>query len=89
MAVNLTPSFVSSGGGPEFIRSPRGMELVKLTGIATAAGDTSTAYTCRNIKAPAYVVGAAIGAVSGATVTFTSLVALGSNDMYVWVYEAI
>lgn len=90
MAENITPSFVSSGPGPEFIRSPRGMEIVKLTGSSTAAGDTSTVYTCRNIKVPSFVIGAGIGTtISGATIVFTSLVALGDNAMYVLVCEAI
>lgn len=90
MAENMTATFVSSGGGPEFIRSPRGMEIVKLQGSSTAADDTSDVYSCRNIKNPAFVIGAAIGStISGVTVVFKSKVALGNDAMYVVVCEAI
>ncbi len=89
MAQNIVASAVSSGGGPELMRSTRGMELVRLQGTATAVNDTSQAYTCQFLKNPAFVVGAAIGTISGSTITFTSLVALGNNAMHVWVYEAI
>jgi hypothetical protein len=90
MAENITPSNVSSGGGPEFLRSPRGIEMVKLQGSSTAADDTSTVYTCTRISKPAFVIGAAIGStISGATVVFKSKVALGDDAMYVIVCEAI
>lgn len=91
MAETLTPSFVSSGGGPEFIRSPRGMEIVKLTSSGSAAGDTSSVYTCRNIQKPAFVIGAAVGStISGNTVVFTVLPAVANTvAFYVIVCEAI
>jgi hypothetical protein len=90
MAENITPSQVSARGSVEPLRSGRMAELVKLTGSSTAAGDTSTAYVCQNITAPAFCVGAAtISSISGRSVVFKSLVALGSDSCYVWVYDAI
>jgi hypothetical protein len=89
MAENIVASRVSSGGGPEFIRSRRSFELVKLTGTATAAGDTSTAYICQFVKNPAFAIGPVTTAITGQSVVFTSLVALGSADMYVWLVDAI
>ncbi len=90
MAVNITPSQVSAGGSVELMRSTRAFELVKLQGSSTSAGDTSTAYSCQVVKNPAYVIGAATtSAISGTSVTFKSLVALGSDATYVWVVDAI
>lgn len=90
MAVNITPSQVSARGSSELMRSPRTWELVKLQGASTAVNDTSTAYTCQVVTAPAVVVGwAGSFSVSGNTVTFTALFALGSNAAYVWVGDAI
>jgi hypothetical protein len=91
MAANITASFVSSGGGPEFMRSPRGRELVKLQGSGTAANDTSNTYTCQNIQKPAFVEGGSqiLSSIVGNQIVFTTLVALGNNAVYVWVDEAI
>lgn len=90
MAVNMAPTQVSARGSVELMRSPRSFELVKLQGTATAAGDTSTAYVCQIVKNPAFVIGPAVASViSGQSVTFKSLVALGSDAMYVWVCDAI
>lgn len=91
MAVNITPSEVSSGGSIELTRSPRGRELVKLQGSSTAAADTSTSYNMKRIQRPAFVEGGAfvLATISGQAVTFKSLVPLGSDAVYVWVCEAI
>ena len=89
MAINMTPSQVSAGGSVELMRSPRSMELVKLTGDATGAGDTSTAYACQVVKNPSFAIGPVTTSISGSSVTFTSLVALGTASMYVWVVDAI
>lgn len=88
MAENITPSSVNTSGSPEFIRSSRNMEFVKLQGSSTAAGDTSTAYTSQ-MPNPSFCDGSAVVAsVSGRSVVFKSLVALGSDAMYVTLYSA-
>ncbi len=86
MAVNLTVTAGSSA--EEFIRSPRRREYVIITGSSASANDTSAAYTCKFLTAPAYVEGGAIvGAMSGRTVTFTALTALGNSSVGVWISE--
>lgn len=88
MAANMTPSSVNTSGAPEFIRSTRNMEFVKLVGSSTAAGDTSTTYTSQ-MPNPSFCDGSAVvSSVSGRSVTFKSLVALGSDTMYVTLYSA-
>jgi hypothetical protein len=90
MAANITASSGNASGSAERMVSPRGMEIVKLVGVATAAGDTSNSYQCKTIQKPAIVIGGAFtGAVSGNTITFTSLIALGSNTVYVIVAETL
>lgn len=90
MAANITASLAGSGGGPEFLRSPRGIEIVKLQGASTAVNDTSQAYQCQYIQKPAFVIGAAFAStISGSSVTFQTLVAQGNNAIYVIVCEAI
>lgn len=90
MSVNITPTQVSARGSVELMRSPRTFELVKLQGASTAVNDTSTAYTCQIVTNPAIVIGwAGAFSISGNTVTFTALFALGSNAAYVWVTDAI
>lgn len=89
MAENMTASLVSSGSAPELIRSPRTWELVKLVGDSTSAADTSQVYTCQYVKVPTVIIGGAVlGTVSGNTIVFKSLVALGSDTMFVWVGDA-
>lgn len=88
MAENMTPSSVNTTGAPEFLRSTRNVEFVKLQGSSTAAGDTSSAYTSK-MPNPSFCDGGAIvSSVSGRTVVFKSLVALGSDAMYVALYSA-
>lgn len=90
MAENIVASSGNSSGSPELMRSPRARELVKLVGTSTAAADTSNAYTCQFLTAPAVMEGGAFaGTFSGRTVTFTSKVALGTATVYVWVSEAL
>lgn len=90
MAVNITPSQVSAGGSQELMRSPRTFELVKLQGASTAVNDTSTAYTCQIVTTPAFVIGwPGSFSVSGNTVTFTALFAMGNAAVYVWIADAI
>lgn len=86
----MAENIVASAGttAEEFMRTTRRRELVKLVGTSTAAGDTSNAFTCSFLTAPAKIEGGAFsGAFSGRTVTFTSLIALGTNTAYVWVSE--
>lgn len=89
MAVTLTASRANSSGSPELMRSPRGMELVKIVGSNAYAGDTSNVYTS-SLAAPVGVVGGAVTAtISGRSVTFKGLVVLGSETVYVWLIEAL
>lgn len=88
MAENITASAVNTTGSPEFIRSTRNMEFVKLQGDSTSAGDTSAAYTSKMAN-PSFCDGSAVvSSVSGRSVVFKSLVALGSDAMYVTLYSA-
>jgi hypothetical protein len=89
MAVNLTASSANSSGSPELIRSPRDREYVKIVGDSASANDTSNAYTS-TLPAPVGVVGGAFTAsISGRSITFTALNALGSNTVYVEVIGAL
>jgi hypothetical protein len=86
MAVTLTVTAGSSA--EEFSRTTRRREYVIITGASAAANDTSAAYTCKFLTAPARVEGGAIvGAVSGRAVTFTALTALGDSSVGVWISE--
>lgn len=86
MAANITATAGTTA--EEFMRSTRRRELVKLAGASTAVNDTSAAYTCQFLAAPAKIEGGAVtGTFSGRTVTFQSLVALGNNSVWVWVTE--
>lgn len=88
MAANMTPTSVNTTGAPELIRSTRDIEFVKLQGSSTSAGDTSTTYTSK-MPNPSFCDGAAfVSSVSGRSVTFKSLVALGGDAMYVTLYSA-
>jgi len=91
MAANITATSVSSGGSPELMRSTRTRELVKLQGSSTAVNDTSNVYSCQFVKNPSFCEGGSqyLSTISGQTVVFTTLVALGSQAVYVWVCEAI
>jgi hypothetical protein len=90
MAENMIVSAGNSTNSPELIRSPRGMELIKIVGTATAPDDTSNAYTCKFLQNPAILIGGGFaGAFSGRTVTLTALHALGSNTAHIWVAEAL
>jgi hypothetical protein len=88
MAANITASSGNSTGAVEAIRSQRGVEIVKLVGSSTAANDTSNAFVSR-LQNPAICVGGPFSiSVSGQSVTFTALFALGSNTVYVMLMEA-
>lgn len=88
MAANMTASSVNTSGAPEFLRSSRSIEFVKLQGSSTSAGDTSTTYTSQMPNPSFCDGGAVVSSVSGRSVTFKSLVALGSDAMYVTLYSA-
>lgn len=88
MAQNIVASSGNSQNIPEALRSQRGIEVVKLVGTSTAAADTSNAYRSRLDKPAICISGAFTMTVSGQDVTFTSLIALGSNTVYVIVAEA-
>lgn len=93
MSLNITVSKVTTGGGgPEYIRSPRGLELVKLQGAATAVDDTGT-YTVTTFKPDAntFVIGGGfdVSSLSGNTVTIRSKIALGNAANYVWIAQGI
>jgi hypothetical protein len=86
----MAENIVATAGttAEEFMRTTRRRELVKLAGTSTAAADTSNTYTCAFLTAPAKVEGGAFaGTFSGRTVVFTSLIALGTNDVWVWISE--
>lgn len=86
MAVTLTVA--SGSAGEEPMRSTRRREYVVITGTSSAANDTSAAYNCQILTAPARVEGGAIvGSVSGRAVTFTALTALGNSSVGVWISE--
>ena len=88
MAATMTPTSVNTNGASEYLRSTRNIELVKLQGATTVAADTSTAYTSKMTN-PSFCDGAAVvSSVSGTSVTFKSLVALGDDAMYVTLYSA-
>jgi hypothetical protein len=89
MAENIVAVSANSSGSIELGRSPRGWELVKLTGTSTAVADTSNVYTCKYLTKPAVIVGAFTGTFSGNTVVFTARYALGSTDTWVLVGEAL
>ena len=89
MAQNIVASSGNSSGADEAIRSQRKIEIVKLVGTATAAADTSNAYASK-LQNPAVVLGGGFAiSVSGRSVTFTALFALGSNTNYVILAEAL
>lgn len=88
MAENMVASAVNTSGSPEFIRSARNIEFVKLQGTSTAAGDTAAAYTSKMPNPSFCDGGALVSSVSGRTVVFKSLVALGDDAMYVTLYSA-
>ena len=93
MAANITVSKVATGGGgPEYFRSPRSVEMVKLQGASTAVDDTGT-YTVTTFKVDAntFVIGGGfdISSVSGQVVTIRAKIALGSAANYVWVAQGI
>jgi len=89
MAATLTITRVAARGSVEPLRSGRGMEYIQIAGAATAAGDTGT-YVCQTLQAPAFIAdGAFKMSASGATITVTSIYALGTNTVVVPVIEAI
>lgn len=89
MAQNITASSGNSSGADEALRSQRKIEIVKLVGSSTAAADTSNAYVSR-LERPAICIGGGFAiSVSGRSVTFTALFALGSNTNYVILAEAL
>jgi hypothetical protein len=92
MAANITVTRANSGGGPEYIRSRRSMELVKLQGAATAVDDTGT-YNVQSFKVDANTIiiggGFDISSVSGQQVTIRSKIALGGAANYVWIAEGL
>ena len=92
MAANITITRVASAGGPEYIRSPRSMEIVKLQGATTAVDDTGT-YTVQSFKVDAntFVLGGGfdITGVSGNVITVRSKIALGNATSYVTVCQGI
>lgn len=85
MAANVTPSLQSAG--PQDIRSHFDVEIVKLVGSSTAAGDTSSPYTPTFVKNPVGCLSGAFSiSVSNGQVTFKSLLALGSDTVYVLLF---
>lgn len=92
MAANITITRAGSNGGPEYIRSPRAMELIKLQGAASAVDDTGT-YNVQTFKPDANTIiiggGFDITAVSGSQITVRTKYALGSAPAYVWVAQGI
>lgn len=84
----MTPSAVNTTGSPDLLRSPRNIEIVKLQGSSTAAGDTSSTYTSKMPNPSFCDGGAVVSSVSGRSVVFKSLVALGDDAMYVTLYSA-
>lgn len=90
MAQNITATQVSARASQELMRSPRTYELVKLQGASTAVNDTSNAYACQVVTNPTVVIGwAGSFSVSGNTVTFTALHAMGNAAEYVFVADTI
>lgn len=89
MAQNITASSGNSSGADEAIRSQRRIEIVKLVGSSTAVNDTSNAYLSK-LEKPAIIIGGGYSiSVSGRSVTFTALHALGSNTQHVIIAEAL
>lgn len=88
MAQNIVAESANSVGAREAIRSQRGIEIVRLTGTSTAAGDTSNAYRSRLDRPAICLDGSFTVSVSGQDVTFTSLIALGTNVVHVVLAEA-
>lgn len=92
MAANITITLASRGPGPEAIRSPRIVELIKLAGSSTAVDDTGT-YNVQSFTPDAntIIIGGAfdITAVSGAQITVRSKIALGNAINYVFVAQGI
>lgn len=89
MAANITATrATTANGAPEYIRSPRSMELVKLTGSSTAVDDTGT-YTVQSFKVDSNTIiiggGFDISSVSGQVVTIRAKFALGNAINHVWV----
>lgn len=92
MAANILVTKAASGPGPEYIRSPRSLELVKLTGVSTAVDDTGD-YTVTTFKVDANTIiiggGFDISAVSGQVVTIRAKFALGDAINHVWLASGL
>ena len=92
MALNLTVTLASRGPGPEALRSPRGIELIKIVGAAAAVDDTGT-YTVQSFTVDANTIiiggGFDISSVSGQQITVRVKFALGGATNYVWVAQGI
>lgn len=89
----LTITFTAAGtGGNAYTLATDGDDISlsdeTLTGgtAATAAGDTSTAYVS-GIQKPTFCVGAATVVITGQSVVFTSLTALGGDACVVRLYQ--
>ncbi len=93
MAANIVATKAASGGAPELFRSPRSIELVKLTGVATAVDDTGN-YAVQGFKVDANTIiiggGFDISALPGNNVvTIRAKFALGNAINHVWVASGL
>lgn len=90
MAQNIVASIESSGGSPELMRSPRSYQLIKLVGSSAAVNDTSNALPITFVTTPTIVIGwSGSYSVSGQSITFTALHAMGNATEYVLVANSI
>ena len=83
MAATLT---IVNQGNPNLIEPVGGQfvsELVKITGVSTAAADTGTYTTGGLVSITGVEGGCFTASLSGTTVTITSIYALGSNTVLV------
>jgi hypothetical protein len=88
MAVNLVVAQVMADLGPAR-QQGRSVVRVTVTGTASAAGDTSPAFTCPQIGSDIEHVeahGPLTWAVSGRTVTFTAEAAIGNRVCSATIY---
>ena len=83
MAANLTAVVDPNMISPSREGDGRIGEIVKITGAAAAAGDTGT-YTSQFVNNPQECISSSITAsISGRAVTFTDLLGIGNNTVYV------
>lgn len=83
MAANLTAVVDPNMISPLRRDNGRISEIVKITGASAAAGDTGT-YTSQFLTNPQECLSSSIVAsVNGRSVTFTDLLGIGNNTVYV------